>query len=59
MRILIVEDDRKLARQLQRGLDEQGHSVTVASDGVKLETNNGLAIVSVSDTFHVRVPLDQ
>jgi len=33
MRILIVEDDRKLARQLQKGLDEQGHSVTVASDG--------------------------
>ena len=33
MRILIVEDDRKLARQLKKGLDEQGHSVTVASDG--------------------------
>jgi len=35
MRILIVEDDRKLARQLQKGLDEQGHSVTVASDGIE------------------------
>jgi DNA-binding response OmpR family regulator len=33
MRILIVEDDRKLARQLKKGLDEHGHSVTVASDG--------------------------
>ncbi len=33
MRILIVEDDRKLARQLKKGLDEQGHSVTVACDG--------------------------
>jgi len=31
--ILIVEDDRKLARQLQKGLDEHGHSVTLASDG--------------------------
>ena len=35
MRILIVEDDRKLARQLKKGLDEQGHSVTVASDGAE------------------------
>ena len=34
MRILVVEDDRKLARQLQKGLDEQGHSVTVAFDGI-------------------------
>jgi DNA-binding response OmpR family regulator len=33
MRILIVEDDRKLARQLKKGLEEHGHSVTVASDG--------------------------
>jgi DNA-binding response OmpR family regulator len=35
MRILIVEDDRKLVRQLKKGLDEQGHSVTVASDGTE------------------------
>jgi len=33
MEILIVEDDRKLARQLKKGLDEHGHSVTLASDG--------------------------
>jgi len=33
MRILIVEDDQKLARQLQKGLAEQGHSVTLAFDG--------------------------
>jgi len=33
MRILIVEDDRKLARQLKKGLDESGHSATVAFDG--------------------------
>jgi len=33
MRVLIVEDDRKLARQLQKGLDEQSHSTTVALDG--------------------------
>jgi DNA-binding response OmpR family regulator len=33
MRILIVEDDRRLARQLKKGLDEHGHSVTSAFDG--------------------------
>ena len=33
MRILIVEDDQKLARQLQKGLAEQGHTVTLAFDG--------------------------
>src|SRR3954454_2482108 len=33
MRILIVEDDQKLARQLQKGLMEQGHSATLAFDG--------------------------
>jgi DNA-binding response OmpR family regulator len=35
MRILIVEDDRKLGRQLKKGLDEQGHSVAVAADGIE------------------------
>src|SRR5947209_431850 len=33
MRILLVEDDQKLARQLQKGLEEQGHSATLAFDG--------------------------
>jgi DNA-binding response OmpR family regulator len=33
MRILIVEDDRKLARQLKKGVDESGHSSTLAFDG--------------------------
>src|SRR5438105_15868601 len=35
MRILIVEDDRKLARQLKKGLDGHGHSVSVAYDGTE------------------------
>ena len=34
MQILIVEDDQRLARQLKKGLDEQGHVVTLAFDGV-------------------------
>ena len=35
MRILIVEDDRKLARQLKKGMEEQGQTVTVASEGAE------------------------
>lgn len=33
MRILVVEDDRKAARFLRQGLEEEGHSVDVAEDG--------------------------
>lgn len=33
MRILVVEDDRKVASFLQRGLREEGYSVDVAHDG--------------------------
>ncbi len=34
MRILIVEDDQRLARQLKKGLEEQSHTVTLAFDGL-------------------------
>lgn len=33
MRILVVEDDRKAARFLKQGLEEEGHLVDVAADG--------------------------
>ncbi len=33
MRILIVEDDRKTARFLKQGLEEEGHAVDLALDG--------------------------
>src|SRR6185437_15011622 len=33
MRILIVEDDKRLARQLKKGLDEHSHSASLALDG--------------------------
>ena len=33
MHVLIVEDDRKLALQLKKGLDEEGHSAEIAFDG--------------------------
>jgi DNA-binding response OmpR family regulator len=34
MRILIVEDDQRLARQLKKGVEEQGHSCALAFDGL-------------------------
>ncbi len=34
MRILVVEDDRKVASFLERGLREEGYAVDVAQDGV-------------------------
>ncbi len=33
MRILVVEDERKVASFLRQGLAEEGHSVEVAPDG--------------------------
>ncbi len=33
MRILVVEDDRKVARFVRQGLEEEGHAVDVALDG--------------------------
>jgi len=35
MRILIVEDDRKLATQLKKGMEEQGLAVALAFDGIE------------------------
>ena len=33
MRVLVVEDERRIAEFLSRGLSEQGYAVDVASDG--------------------------
>src|SRR2546423_1884359 len=35
MRILVVEDDAKMAELLRRGLSQRGHKVDVAMDGLK------------------------
>jgi two-component system response regulator MprA len=35
MRILVVEDDAKMAELLRRGLTAQGHTVELAADGIK------------------------
>jgi DNA-binding response OmpR family regulator len=39
MRLLIIEDDRRLCDVLRRGLGEQGHVVDVAHDGETGETH--------------------
>jgi DNA-binding response OmpR family regulator len=54
MQLLLVEDDRKLALQLKKGLEEQGHRITVAFDGPE-----GLAIAQTSpfDLFVLDVML--
>jgi DNA-binding response OmpR family regulator len=33
MRILVVEDERRMAELLRQGLSEEGHRITVATDG--------------------------
>jgi DNA-binding response OmpR family regulator len=35
MRILVVEDERKVANFIRQGLEEESHAVTVASDGAE------------------------
>jgi len=35
VRILVVEDDRKVARFVRQGLCEEGHAVEIAADGVE------------------------
>ncbi|HEY4089724.1 MAG TPA: response regulator transcription factor [Bryobacteraceae bacterium] len=35
MRVLVVEDERRMAALLKRGLTEEGHQVFVANDGVE------------------------
>ena len=35
MRILVVEDDRKVARFVSQGLIEEGHAVEIAADGAE------------------------
>src|SRR5215475_5866883 len=35
MRILVVEDDRKVASFIRKGLEEEGHAVELAGDGAE------------------------
>ena len=48
MRVLVVEDDARMARLLKRGLEEEGHAVDVAGDGPEglwLATENSYAAI--------------
>ena len=54
MRILVVEDDRKVARFVRQGLEEEGHAVDVAADG---EAGAMLAHVNPYDLLVLDVQL--
>ncbi len=54
MRILIVEDDRKVARFVRQGFEEEGHAVDVAADG---EEGAMLAHLNPYDVLVVDVQL--
>ncbi|GAC1545545.1 MAG: response regulator transcription factor [Herpetosiphon sp.] len=54
MRILLVEDEAKLARVVRQGLTEAGHAVDVAYDG---ETGLGLALHEPYDLLVLDVML--
>jgi DNA-binding response OmpR family regulator len=43
MRVLVIEDDRRLAHQLKKGLEEEGHSTSLVYEGQEgLEAATGL-----------------
>ena len=43
MRILVIEDDRKVARFIERGLEQEGYAVDVLHDGVDAGEQTRLA----------------
>jgi two-component system OmpR family response regulator len=48
MRVLVVEDEVRMARLLKRGLEEEGHAVDIASDGpdgLWMATENSYAAI--------------
>ena len=48
MRVLVVEDETRMARLLKRGLEEEGHAVDIAADGPEglwLATENPYAAI--------------
>jgi two-component system, OmpR family, response regulator len=48
MRVLVVEDETRMARLLKRGLEEEGHAVDLADDGPEglwLATENNYAAI--------------
>src|ERR1700691_1553482 len=48
MRLLVVEDERRMLELLQKGLSEEGHTVSCAidgSDGLQMVRNNNFDVV--------------
>src|SRR5579862_5609086 len=48
MRVLVVEDETRMARILKRGLEDEGHAVDVAADGPEglwMATENSYAAI--------------
>ena len=54
MRVLVVEDDEKVARFLKQALEEEGHAVDAAEDGVEA---GGLAHINAYDLILLDVQL--
>jgi heavy metal response regulator len=54
MRLLVVEDEQKVARFVRRGLEEEGYAVDVASDG---ETGLAMALDRVHDLIVLDIQL--
>jgi len=54
MRLLIVEDERKVASFIKRGLEEEGYAVDVARDG---EEGLAMALDGVHDLFILDIGL--
>jgi heavy metal response regulator len=55
VRILVVEDEKKVASFIKKGLEEEGYAVDVAADG---EEGLGLALMRVHDliVLDIRLP---
>lgn len=54
MRFLVVEDEKKVARFIKKGLEEEGYAVDVASDG---EEGLGMALDGVHDLIILDIQL--
>ena len=54
MRVLVVEDETKVARFLKQALEEEGHAVDVAGDGVE---GGNLASINLYDLILLDVQL--
>src|SRR5712691_10593522 len=61
MRILVVEDDRKVASFIRKGLEEEGHTVDVAPDLVVLDVmlprRDGFSVLKALRADGVKAPV--